>query len=182
MSVDVDSPGAIPDRAGRGPAGKYRRLPRYLRRPAIALTSTACALAISLGAATAAQAQVNPKGPNYPFAWGDCWVDVGNVASTGGVAVGGVDIYCGHYYDITAHIYLYRWNINAKKWVLVGTGGGAGYNYQLSVQTSKPYCGGGKTYWNDVASVNIDGYSKTFNLDNALGYPPRYAPGWAPGC
>jgi hypothetical protein len=36
--------------------------------------------------------------------------------------------------------------------------------------------------WDDLVSVTVDGAHKTFDLDNALGYFPRYSPGYAPVC
>jgi hypothetical protein len=154
----------------------------HLRRPAIALAAAACALALSLAAASAAQAQVNSGGPHYDFPWGDCSVNLGNVAWPGGAAVGGADVTCAHYHDfISAHVYLYRWN--GTRWVDVRGGDGTNYdNYRLSVRTAPPYCGGGKAYWDDVVSVNVDGSTAQFDLDNALGYAPQYSPGHVAGC
>lgn len=166
-----------PAHAGREAAGARRRVTRFLRRPAVALATVACVLGVSLGAATGAQAQVNSGGPHYVFPWGDCTVNLGNVAQADRAAVGGADITCNHYRGfISAHVYLYRWN--GTSWAAVRGGDGTNYNnYELSVATAPPYCGGGNAYWDDVVSVDVDGYQEKFDLDNALGYAPQYSPG-----
>jgi hypothetical protein len=141
-----------------------------------------CTLALGLGVASAAQAQVNPNGPHAVIPWGDCTVTLGNVAWTGGAAVGGADLICKHYHSyVGATVYLYRWD--GSKFVLVRSGGG-GYNnwYGLSVQTTPPYCGGGNTWWDDKVTVQVDSYRATFDLGAQIHYYPQWSPGFAPGC
>jgi hypothetical protein len=103
--------------------GRRGRVTRRVRRPMIGLATALCTLALGLGAASAAQAQVNPGGPHYYFPWGDCSVALGNVAWTGGAAVGGADISCKHYHSyIGATVQLMRWD--GYRWVDVRNGGG----------------------------------------------------------
>ena len=152
------------------------RFSRRLRRPVFGLAAAACMLALGVGAASAAQAQVNPAAPHYVFPWGDCSVNVGSVATPNGAAVGGVDVTCnstrGH---ITAYVYLYR-DIGGS-WVLVGSGGGTDYNnHGLYAWTAPPVCGYYTSYWDEVAVVNVDGSQHTFDMASGYGRYPSYAP------
>jgi hypothetical protein len=169
----------VPASASDHPGGHVGR--RALRAT-LGVATAMCTLALGLGVASAAQAQVNPGGPHALIQWGDCKVTLGNVAWTGGAAVGGADIICGHYHSyVGATVYLYRYD--GSKFVYVRSGGG-GYNnwYGLSVQTTPPYCGGGNTLWDDKVTVQVDSYRETFDLGTELDYYPLWSPGWAPGC
>ena len=104
------------------------RFSRRLRRPVLGLATVACMLALGVGAASAAQAQVNPATPHHVFLWGDCSVNLGNVQTSNGAAVGGADVMCNSTRGyITAHVYLWRAQPGSS-WVLVGSGGGTDYN------------------------------------------------------
>jgi len=103
-------------------------------------------------------------------------VNLGNVRTSNGAALGGADITCNHYRGyITAYVYLYRWN--ESSWVRVGSGGGTDYdNNGLSVWTAPPVCGDWNSYWDDVVTVTVDGAQQTFDLASGLGYDPTYTP------
>ena len=166
---------------------RLERVSRRLRRPISGVAIVMCALAMGLGATSAAQAQVNPNGPHAYFVLSDCTITLGNVAWSGsptGAAVGGADITCAHYHSyIGAIVYLWRWDISRGSWVNVSTGTLARSNaYSLSDYTTKPYCGGGSTWWDDKVTVWVDSYSATFDLGTGLGYYPAYSPGYFAGC
>jgi hypothetical protein len=133
----------------------------------------------TIGIASSAHAQVNLQGPNWTFPWGDCPVTVGNVKWSNGAAVGGADIQCRHYHrSITAKVDLWR-RINPNSpWVRVGTSDwvSTSNTYWLSVQTWPPYCGGGNAQWDDIVTVNIDGYQTTFDLYSGIKYFAWYWP------
>jgi hypothetical protein len=157
----------------RGLGGISRRV----LRPIYGLAAAACTLTLIFGGASAAQAQVNPIAPNYVFSWGDCPVTLGGVAWTNGWAVGGVDVNChSRHGSVSATVYLWRWN--GSSWSAVGSGTGAYSNaYGISVWTQPPICGGGNTWWDETATVHVDGSSKTFDLYQGLGRYPTYSPG-----
>lgn len=169
------------------PIRRIERVSRRLRRPVSGIAIVVCALALGLGVTSAAQAQVNPNGPHAYFTLSDCKITLGNVAWSGspkGAAVGGADIICSHYHSyIGAIVYLWRWDLSRGSWVNVSSGSLAYNNvYSLSEQTTKPYCGGGSTYWDDKVTVWVDSYSATFDLETGLGYYSAYSPGYFAGC
>ena len=160
------------------PGRNRGRLSRRALRTVLSLSTAACALALAVGGASAADAQVNPSAPEYTFPWGDCPVTLGSVAWPKGWAVGGVDVNCHsrHSY-VSATVYLWRWN-NTSGWTEVGSGSGAFSNaYGISAWTTPPFCGGGNTYWDETATVRVDNSSKTFDLYQGLGRYPQYPPG-----
>lgn len=181
MSVNLSITSEVPARPDGEPAGKIRRARRFPRRTAIAVAAVASAAAVTLGGTAIAHAQVNDKGPHYPFTWGDCSIDVGNVAQKTGWAVGGVDVSCAKIYaHVSATIALWRWDISGNKWVQVEYGSNAQNNTShLSAATTYAYCGGRATYWDDIATVTINGTTETFDLYKGLGYYAAYGP---PAC
>jgi hypothetical protein len=174
-SADTVAGAHLPLDQQTGDSGRGRSSGRPLKL-AIALAASAGALAVGLGTASAAQAQVNPDGPHFVFSWGDCQVDLGNVKTSNGAAVGGADITCDHYHDrITAWVELYRYN--GSGWDLVSSGGGSDDNdYGLYAWTDEPVCGNWTSYWDDVVTVDVDGAQRTFDLFDGLGYAAQYAP------
>ncbi len=153
---------------------------RLSRRLRLVVTGVAIATAGLLGlTAGTANASVNTTfGPHYTFPYGDCNVTVGNVAQQDFAAVGGTDILCGHYRGyIIANVYLYRWNGYSWGSPVASSGWQRNNNSRsLSVQTWPPYRGCGKAYWDDVVVVNVDGYQRTFDLYNGIGYYAQYDP------
>jgi hypothetical protein len=115
------------------------------------------------------------------FPWGDCSVTVGNVWQPNGAAVGGADISCVHSHRyIIAKVNLWRSTDGGRTFALVRTSGwDTKYNTSwLPVQTWPTYCGGGPAVWDDIVTVNVDGYQKTFDLYLGVYY---YA-SWTPQC
>jgi hypothetical protein len=146
----------------------------HVRRRGLIVSMIVTFAVVAATAATAGAGVVNQLGPHTVYAWGDCSVDVGNVKTTTGAAVGGADITCGHYRGvITAKVNLYRYTATTG-WQLARTSPWyATYNnYALSLSTTPPYCGNGLARWYTMVTVNVDGYQTQFTSSSALYTPP----------
>lgn len=143
---------------------------RSSRRLTLVLALAAIAGTALFSAATANAGVVTGR-PSHTYVGSECSVTLGSVAMTPAVAEDGVDVACNHYHSyITAKVDLYRWNGSAWKDVSTSGWQTTYNNYHLSAHSGY-YCGGGATYWDEIATVNIDGSQQTYDLWNALPSP-----------
>jgi hypothetical protein len=162
------------------PGRSRGRQPRRVLRSLLGLAAVACTLALALGVAPAAQAQVNQIG-SHTFLWGDCPVTLGTVKWTNGWAVGGVDVNCYTRHDyVGATVYLWWRYSPSSPWNRAAMG--TDYNFStwaisVPTQPQPPICGLPEVQWDVKATVYVDSYSATFDLGQGLGYYPRYQPG-----
>lgn len=108
----------------------------------------------------------------------DCSVKVGTVYNDpNGPAQAGADVVCSHFHShISATVTLWRRVTTSSPWQAVRTSGWytAANNYALTVWTGQ-YHGGGSALWDEIATVNVDGYQQSFDVGRFIPYQP-YTP------
>lgn len=152
------------------------RFSRLTRRITAALALSGAAV-VGLPLASA-DAYVNTSTAPYArIPWGDCTGYLGSVAQSDYAAVGGVDVYCNSVRtSITARVFLWRWN--GSSWSNVATSAWKtdyGQRSLVGTQTPRyPYCG--YTWWDETATVNVDGYQTNWDYGKAVGSYAKYDP------